>query len=62
MGFIPLMNTYLEFVGIDSVNRCRIDRYLKFIVGRATGEIKTGAQWIRDFITNHPSYKNDWLK
>jgi len=59
VGFIPLMNTYLEFVGIDSVNRCRIDRYLKFIVGRATGEIKTGAQWIRDFITNHPSYKND---
>eukprot|EP00397_Hematodinium_sp_SG-2012_P008481 GEMP01008543.1.p1 GENE.GEMP01008543.1~~GEMP01008543.1.p1 ORF type:complete len:812 (+),score=192.82 GEMP01008543.1:165-2600(+) len=59
VGFIPLINTYLEFVGTDSVNRTRINTYLNFIVGRATGKIKTGAQWIRDFIREHPSYKKD---
>ena len=33
--------------------------YLDFIHKRATGEIMTGASWMRQFVMNHPAYKHD---
>lgn len=36
-----------------------VNNYLDFIHKRATGEILTGAAWMRRFVTSHPLYKND---
>ena len=58
-GLIPLCRTYLNFIGCDSVTRSKVERYLSFISARASGEILTTAQWIRQFIRSHPDYNND---
>lgn len=36
-----------------------VNHYLDFIHKRATGEILTGASWMRRFVMNHPAYKHD---
>ena len=36
-----------------------VNRYLAFIHKRAAGEVLTGAQWMRQFVRNHPAYKHD---
>ena len=36
-----------------------MDIYLDFINKRASGEILTGAAWMRNFVMNHPAYKHD---
>jgi glutamate--cysteine ligase catalytic subunit len=58
-GLIPLCRTYLDFIGCDSVTHAKVDTYLGFLADRASGKIKTGAAWIRDFVLNHPEYKQD---
>lgn len=39
--------------------REKVNQYLDFIRKRATGEILTGAMWMREFVMNHPLYKHD---
>ena len=58
-GLIPLCRTYLDFIGCDSVTRCKIDTYLDFIANKATGKLPTTAQWLREFVRGHPDYKGD---
>eukprot|EP00392_Amoebophrya_sp_AT5.2_P005831 g5841.t1 len=71
-GLIPLIRTYLDFIGVDSVTAQKLNdippshlelppgpAILDFIVARASGELPTNAQWIRNFIRAHPSYKGD---
>lgn len=58
-GLIPLIHKYLSSVDVDADTHCTIQQYLKLIQQRASGELKTTARWIRDFIHNHASYKND---
>jgi len=58
-GWVKIINLYLDFVGVDCVTRDMLNKYIDFIVKRASGELKTNAQWILDFIKNHPSYKGD---
>ena len=36
-----------------------INVYLRFLSERATGQIKTGAAFIRNFVLNHPAYNRD---
>lgn len=36
-----------------------VNKYLDFIHKRASGEILTGASWMRQFVMNHPAYKHD---
>ena len=36
-----------------------VNNYLDFIHKRATGEILTGASWMRQFVMKHPAYKQD---
>lgn len=33
--------------------------YLDLIVKRASGELKTAASWMRDFVRSHPDYEHD---
>ena len=38
---------------------CTLANYFKLIQQRATGELKTNAKFMRDFVLNHPDYKQD---
>ena len=37
----------------------QVKNYLSFLSARAKGEVPTGARYIRDFVINHPNYKED---
>ncbi|XP_078226827.1 glutamate--cysteine ligase catalytic subunit isoform X2 [Callithrix jacchus] len=58
-GLIPILNCYLENMEVDVDTRCSILNYLKLIKKRASGELMTVAKWMREFIGNHPDYKQD---
>ena len=58
-GLIPLIHAYLDHINSDSVTRKRLNMYLDFIERRATGELVTPATWMRNFVRNHPAYKDD---
>ncbi|XP_050806708.1 glutamate--cysteine ligase catalytic subunit isoform X1 [Gopherus flavomarginatus] len=58
-GLIPILNSYLENMEVDVDTRCTILNYLKLIKKRASGELMTVARWMREFIANHPDYKQD---
>lgn len=58
-GLIPLVETYLNSVNIDIETRCELARFLDLIRKRASGELWTGARWIRDFVRKHPEYRED---
>ncbi|KAF6113891.1 glutamate-cysteine ligase catalytic subunit [Phyllostomus discolor] len=58
-GLIPILNSYLESMEVDVDTRCSILNYLKLIKKRASGELMTVARWMREFIANHPDYKQD---
>ena len=58
-GLIPLVRAYLDHINCDSVTMARISQYLDFIERRATGELVTPATWMRNFVRNHPDYKED---
>ena len=36
-------------------------RYLHFLSERATGQIPTGATFLRQYVTEHPAYNRDSL-
>ncbi|XP_027551814.1 glutamate--cysteine ligase catalytic subunit isoform X2 [Neopelma chrysocephalum] len=58
-GLIPVLNSYLENMEVDVDTRCTILNYLKLIKKRASGELMTVARWMREFIAQHPAYKQD---
>ncbi|XP_071843982.1 glutamate--cysteine ligase catalytic subunit-like [Apostichopus japonicus] len=60
IGLIPLINQYMASIkDIDAEQRSTLNGYLKLISDRAAGRVKTTAQWIRDFVDQHPGYKHD---
>lgn len=58
-GLIPLVESYLNSVNVDVETRCELARYLDLIQKRASGQLWTGAKWIRHFVRDHPDYKGD---
>lgn len=58
-GLVPLIHNYLSSVDVDTDTHCTIQQYLRLVQRRASGELKTTARWVRDFISNHPQYKKD---
>lgn len=58
-GLIPLCDAYLDFIRCDSETRAVFQKYMDFILKRAQGKIMTTATWMRRFVMEHPSYKND---
>lgn len=58
-GLLQLVYAYLEAIKCDQETVAVIGRYLDLIAARATGALLTGAQWQRDFVYNHPLYKQD---
>ncbi|KAF1797940.1 glutamate-cysteine ligase-domain-containing protein [Mucor lusitanicus] len=58
-GFVPLIHSYLNSTNIDIETRCKLSSYLSLISKRASGELMTGAAYLRQFVQNHPAYKKD---
>ena len=58
-GLVPLVESYLNSVNIDVETRCEIARYLELIKKRASGQLWTGAKWMRNFVAEHPEYGRD---
>ncbi|OMH85297.1 Glutamate-cysteine ligase catalytic subunit [Zancudomyces culisetae] len=58
-GLAPIVESYLDSSNIDIITRCQLQKYIDLIRKRATGESKTNALWIREFIASHPDYKHD---
>jgi len=58
-GLIPLVESYLNSVNVDVETRCELARYLDLIRKRASGQLWTGAKWIRHFVRGHREYKSD---
>jgi glutamate--cysteine ligase catalytic subunit len=59
VGLIPLIESYLDTVNVDVVTRCELAGYLNLVSKRASGELQTGATWIREFVRSHPDYQMD---
>ncbi|XP_043919687.1 glutamate--cysteine ligase catalytic subunit [Protopterus annectens] len=58
-GLIPTLNNYLANMEVDVDTRCTILNYLKLIKKRASGELMTMARWMREYVAQHPDYKQD---
>jgi glutamate--cysteine ligase catalytic subunit len=58
-GLIPLVESYLNSVNVDVETRCDLARYLDLIRRRASGQLWTGAKWIREFVRGHKEYNGD---
>ena len=58
-GLIPLVESYLNSVNVDVETRCELARYLDLIGKRASGQLWTGAKWIRHFVREHRDYRGD---
>lgn len=56
---MPLIHSYLNSTNIDIETRCKLSSYLSLISKRASGELMTGAAYLRQFVQNHPAYKKD---
>lgn len=46
-------------MNVDVETRCELARYLDLIRKRASGQLWTGAKWIREFVRGHAEYKGD---
>ncbi|KAL9103028.1 MAG: hypothetical protein Q9163_001887 [Psora crenata] len=58
-GLIPLVESYLNSMNVDVETRCELARYLGLIQKRASGQLWTGAKWIRHFVREHDEYQYD---
>jgi len=59
-GLIALVRDFLR--GQDDVEAdtmCTLSNYWQLLSQRASGKLKTNAQWIRDFLRSHSTYKHD---
>ena len=53
------MNEYMDHKQWSQRTKNETNQYLDFLRKRARGEVPTGAHFIRDFVLNHPEYKQD---
>jgi len=58
-GLITLVRAYLEAIGCDPETGEKVGEYMELIRLRATGELKTAAEWMRARLMAHPEYKAD---
>ena len=58
-GLYPLIDEFMLLKGYNKEEVGQIKTYLSFLSARAKGDVPTGASYMRDFVTHHPSYKFD---
>jgi glutamate--cysteine ligase catalytic subunit len=59
-GLIPLIHSHLDEMGpCDGDTKKKISQYLTLLGKKASGELMTTARFIREFVLQHPEYKQD---
>lgn len=58
-GLIPLLHQYLDEQNLRIETRQKLNQYIDLVQNKANGTKLTTAQLIREFVLNHPNYKND---
>lgn len=58
-GMFTLIRKFMEVQKYNTEHQEQIEKILDFLMARAKGEVPTGAKFIREYILNHPLYKND---
>ncbi|KAJ3255546.1 hypothetical protein HK103_006182 [Boothiomyces macroporosus] len=58
-GVCSIIDRYLDEVDTPGSTRQILKDHVNIVREKAIGKRKTGAAWIRDFVTNHPAYKHD---
>eukprot|EP01134_Creolimax_fragrantissima_P005583 CFRG5583T1 len=58
-GLLSYVRAYLNTMVVDVETSMKLSNYLDFISKKASGELMTTAQWMRQFIMKHPDYKQD---
>ena len=58
-GIISLCQQYMDLKKWPTDKKAECMHYLTFLAKRARGEVPTGARFLRDYVTNHPDYKQD---
>lgn len=58
-GLFPLIHAYLDIMQVDDQTIDVILSYMSLLVSRAQGTLPTEATYIRNFVQNHPDYKQD---
>lgn len=58
-GLIPLVHLYLDSSSVLPDERTQLNRHLRLISRRASGELMTAAAYIRSFVRSHPAYQHD---
>lgn len=58
-GLVTLVHNYLDSLNIDVETRCEMGLYLDLVSQRASGQLKTTATWIREYVRSHPDYNHD---
>ena len=58
-GLNHFIRQHLDGLGCAGETRAQIERYLRFVGARAAGELKTTAEYMRDFVLAHQDYAAD---
>lgn len=58
-GLLGLVYSYLNSLNVDVGTRKELTKYLDLVKHRADGTLKTTATWMREFVRDHPAYKQD---
>jgi len=58
-GLIILIKEYLANLEVDTETSCTLLKYLSYLSDKAAGRIRTNARFMRDFVRQHPDYKED---
>lgn len=58
-GLYTLIKEYMDIHEFDQEAKDYYNTMIGFLIKRASGEIKTGARFMRDFVLNHKDYKKD---
>ena len=58
-GLLFYIREYLKTTSMTEETKLKIESYLNVFQLRASGVLKTPASWIRNFVMNHESYKQD---
>jgi glutamate--cysteine ligase catalytic subunit len=59
-GLVPLVKQYVASLdSVDVHTNCKIMQYLRLIERRASGALKTTANWMRSFVMNSEKYAGD---
>jgi len=58
-GLLPLIEELIAEDAGSKEEKAKVKGYMDFLLKRAQGKYKTGAKYIRDYVSTHPDYKQN---